>query len=352
MTHGVVIALDGMGGDNAPFSVVSGADMILEQHPEVRFLIFGDRARLDPLIAATKRLKERCEVHHTTDLVRGDDKPGQALRKGRQSSMGLAIEAVREGRAVGVVSAGNTGALMALSKFVLRMMPGIDRPALASLIPTLKGESVMLDLGANVECDARNLIEFAVMGAQFARALLGRLKPTIGLLNVGSEELKGNDTLREAAEALRAAQDLPFTFHGFVEGNDIGEGTVDVVVTDGFTGNVALKTAEGTAKLVSGYISAALRRSWVARIGALLALPALKALRNRLDPRAYNGGVFLGLNGIAVKSHGGMDATGFAAAIGVAVDMARSRMVERIAEDLRRFPVNLLAPPQHLVTTP
>ncbi len=352
MPHGVVIALDGMGGDNAPFSVVAGADAVLEQHPEVRFLLFGDRAKLDPLIEATTRLKHRCEVHHTTEVVRDDDKPGQALRKGRQSSMGLAIEAVREGRAIGVVSAGNTGALMALSKFVLRMLPDIDRPALASLIPTLKGESVMLDLGANVECDARNLVEFAVMGAQFARALLGRLKPTVGILNVGSEQLKGNDTLREAAEALRAAQDLPFTFHGFIEGNDIGAGTVDVVVTDGFTGNVALKTAEGTARLVSGYISAALRRSWMSKIGALLAMPALKALRNRLDPRAYNGGVFLGLNGIAVKSHGGMDATGFASAIGVAVDMARSHMVEKIAEDLRRFPVQLLATPQPLVATP
>lgn len=352
MTQGVVIALDGMGGDNAPLAVVAGADAVLEQHPEVRFIVFGDRARLDPLIAATTRLKDRCEVHHTTDVVRADDKPGQALRKGRQSSMGLAIEAVRAGRAIGVVSAGNTGALMALSKFVLRMLPDIDRPALASLIPTLKGESVMLDLGANVECDARNLIEFAVMGAQFARALLGRLKPTVGLLNVGSEELKGNDTLREAAEALRAARDLPFVFHGFIEGNDIGAGTVDVVVTDGFTGNVALKTAEGTAKLVTGYISAALRRSWMSKLGALLAMPALKALRNRLDPRAYNGGVFLGLNGIAVKSHGGTDAMGFASAIGVAVDMARSQMVERIAEDLRRFPVHLLTTPQPLVAAP
>lgn len=349
MTGGLWIALDGMGGDNAPGAVVAGADAILERHPQLRFLIFGDEAQLKPLVAATSRLKGAAEIRHTDVVVRGDDKPSQALRKGRQSSMGLAIEAVKEGQAVGVVSAGNTGALMALAKFGLRTLAGIDRPAIASLLPTRRGESVMLDLGANIECDARNLVEFAVMGAQFARALLGRLKPTVGLLNVGSEEMKGHEELRQAAERLRSYEDLPFTFHGFIEGDDIGAGTVDVVVTDGFTGNVALKTAEGTAKLITNYMSLALRRSWTTRLGALLALPALRALRERLDPRQYNGGVFLGLNGITVKSHGGTDAIGFASAIDVAVDMARSHMVELIAEDIRRFPAHLLGPTQPAV---
>ena len=255
----MTIALDGMGGDRAPDMVVAGAAQAQARHPQIRFLLFGDRARLEPLLNAEPRLKDRCEIRHTLEAIGAEDKPSQALRKGRNSSMRLAIDAVAEGHAAGVVSAGNTGALMAMAKFVLKTLPGIDRPAIASCLPTNRGECVMLDLGANIECDADNLVQFAVMGANFAHTVLGRLRPTVGLLNVGSEELKGHETIRAAAEMLRAVKGLAFEFYGFVEGDDIGKGTVDVVVTDGFTGNIALKTAEGTARLVTGFLAAAFR---------------------------------------------------------------------------------------------
>lgn len=332
-----VIALDAMGGDFAPVMVVEGAARALERSPHIRFLIFGDEAKVVPLLAVHPKLAAHTEFKHTPDVVGPDDKPSQALRKGRGSSMRLAIDAVADGRAAAVVSAGNTGALMAMAKFVLRTLPGIDRPALVSLLPTLKGETVMLDLGANVEVDADNLVQFAVMGANFAHAVLGRQRPLVGLLNVGVEEVKGRDVIKEAAEKLRTINDLPFEFHGFIEGNDIASGTVDVVVTDGFTGNVALKTAEGTAKLISGYLRQTLRMSWRTMLGALLARPAFKALGDRVDPRYYNGAVFLGLNGIAVKSHGGTDAAGFAAAIGAAGDLVHDRLIEKLTKDFQRF---------------
>src|SRR5690606_28936379 len=233
-------------------------------------------------------------------------------------------------------SAGNTGALMAMAKFVLKTLPGIDRPAIASIFPTLRGESVMLDLGANVECDAENLVQFAVMGDAFARCVLGLPHPTVGLLNVGSEEMKGHEALREAAARLRAPNS-PVAFHGFIEGNDIAGGVVDVIVTDGFTGNVALKTAEGTSKLFGEYLRQAFRHSLLARLGYLLASPALKKMRARIDPRRYNGAMFLGLNGIAVKSHGGADALGFANAIGVAVDMHVNGFLHQIRDELARL---------------
>ncbi len=337
MSAHVTIALDGMGGDRAPDIVVGGAAEALARYPHAHFLLFGDQARLEPLLGRFARLKERCEIRHTDEMVAGEEKPSVALRKGRRSSMRLAIDAVAASEAAGVVSAGNTGALMAMAKIVLRMLPGIDRPAIASFFPTAIGECVVLDLGANIECGSDNLVQFAVMGAHFAHTVLGRERPTVGLLNVGSEEVKGNDTVRAAAEILRGAEGLPFDFHGFVEGDDVGKGTVDVVVTDGFTGNVALKTAEGTAKLYSGFLAAAFRRSPISRLGYLLARPALRALKDRVDPRHYNGGVFLGLNGIAVKSHGGTDATGFANAIGLAIDMAADRLSEKIVEDFQKF---------------
>ncbi len=343
MTADVTIALDGMGGDRAPGMVVSGAAQAQARYPQIRFLLFGDRARLEPLMSAEPRLKDRCEIRHTVEAIGAEDKPSQALRKGRNSSMRLAIDSVAEGHAAGVVSAGNTGALMAMAKFVLKTLPGIDRPALASCLPTNRGECVMLDLGANVECDADNLVQFAVMGANFAHTVLGRLRPTVGLLNVGSEELKGHETIRAAAEMLRHVEGLTFEFYGFVEGDDIGKGTVDVVVTDGFTGNIALKTAEGTARLVNGLLADAFGLSLFSRLGYLLAKPALRALRNHLDPRQYNGGVFLGLNGIAVKSHGGTDATGFAAAIGLAVDMAAEKITDHIVADFQSFRAGLPA---------
>jgi len=258
--------------------------------------------------------------------------------------MRLAIDAVQAGTAAGVVSAGNTGALMAMAKFVLKTLPGIDRPAIASFFPTLRGESVMLDLGANLSCDSDNLVQFAVMGHVFARTVLGILKPTVGLLNVGSEEVKGHEAVREAFAILRATSQ-PGEFHGFIEGDDIARGTVDVIVTDGFTGNVALKTLEGTAKLYAEFLKRSFKASLIARFGYLLARPALNALRVRTDPRRYNGAIFLGLNGVAVKSHGGTDALGFANAIGVAVDMITQKSLDKIREDFARYTAGNVAAP-------
>jgi glycerol-3-phosphate acyltransferase PlsX len=261
-----------------------------------------------------------------------EDKPSQALRRGRNTSMWGAIDSVAKGRAQVVVSAGNTGALMAMSMFQLRTIEGIDRPAIAALWPTKRGQTVVLDVGANVDSDAEQLVDFAVMGEAFARAILGLERPSVGLLNVGEEEQKGNEQVRKAAQILRNVK-LPMEFSGFVEGDDIAEGTVDVVVTDGFTGNVALKTAEGTAKLVTYYLRTALRRTLLSRLGAALASGAFRILRHKLDPRSANGGIFLGLNGIVVKSHGGTDALGFASALDMAIDMARADIIPKIVAD-------------------
>ena len=335
-----------MGGDQAPDMVIRGANIARQRFPQVHFLFFGDRARIAPLLAKLPLLDKVSTVHHADQEVRADDKPSTALRSGRGSSMRLAIDAVRDGQAAGVVSAGNTGALMAMAKFVLKTMPGIDRPAIASFFPTLRAESVMLDLGANLQCDANNLVEFAVMGNVFARTVLGVLEPTVGLLNVGSEDIKGHEALREAHAVLRDAN-MPGHFYGFVEGDDIAKGTVDVIVTDGFTGNIALKTIEGTVRLYGEFLKQTFSSSPLARLGYLLARPALRTLRARTDPRRYNGAIFLGLNGIAVKSHGGTDAFGFANAIGVAIDMVLHGAIEKIREDFAhlttRSPANPLA---------
>jgi glycerol-3-phosphate acyltransferase PlsX len=334
-----------MGGDHAPDMVVRGASIAQQRFPQVRFLLFGDSARLKPLLDKMPALREVCSIHHADQVVRPDEKPSQALRSGRGSSMRLAINAVHDGSAAAVVSAGNTGALMAMAKFVLKTMPGVDRPAMASFFPTLRGESVMLDLGANVQCDANNLVQFAIMGNVFARTVLGTLHPSIGILNVGTEDQKGHEYLREAAAVLRAMP-LPGRFHGFIEGDDIAKGTVDVVVTDGFTGNVALKTIEGTARLYSEFLRATFKSSLLAKIGYLLARPALNALRLRTDPRRYNGAIFLGLNGVTVKSHGGTDAIGFSNAIGVAIDMILHGAIEKIREDFAHLSPAAAAGPQ------
>jgi glycerol-3-phosphate acyltransferase PlsX len=332
MSESLTIALDAMGGDHAPDMVVRGANLARSRFPEVRFVLFGDEGKVQPLLARLPKLAKVASIVHTDQVVGGEDKPSIALRTGRKSSMRLAIDAVHDGRAAAIVSAGNTGALMAMAKFVLKTLPGISRPAIASFFPTMRGESVMLDLGANVQCDAENLVQFAVMGEVFARTVLGTVKPTIGLLNVGSEDMKGHEALREANGLLREIK-LPGTYHGFIEGDDIAKGTVDVVVADGFTGNVALKTIEGTARLYSEFLRATFKSSLLAKIGYLMARPALNALRLRTDPRRYNGAIFLGLNGITVKSHGGTDAIGFANAIGVAVDMILHGAIEKIRED-------------------
>ncbi|MBT3703638.1 MAG: phosphate acyltransferase PlsX [Alphaproteobacteria bacterium] len=333
MSKRSVVALDAMGGDGGPAMVVSGVVVACERYPDLDVLLFGDEARIKPLLDARPGLKGRAEIRHTDQAIGSDDQPAQALRRGRQSSMRLAINAVKDGDAQGVLSAGNTGALMAMAKFVLKTQSDIDRPAMISFFPTIRGESAMLDLGANVKCDAENLVQFAIMGAACARIELGIKRPTVGLLNVGVEDAKGNETVKLAGQMLRDG-DFAFDFYGFVEGDHIGEGTVDVFVTDGFSGNVALKTAEGIARLYSSFLRESFQSSWLSKLGYLLAKPALNRLKAKVDPGAYNGAVFLGLNGVVVKSHGGTDAIGFANAIGVAVDMVRSDFAERISRDL------------------
>ncbi|HNB27446.1 MAG TPA: phosphate acyltransferase PlsX [Alphaproteobacteria bacterium] len=332
MSASLAISLDAMGGDNAPDMVIRGADIARQRFPNVHFLFFGDERRIQPMIDKLPALKAVSSIRHAETEVKMDDKPSQALRAGRGSSMRLAIDAVQNGDAAAIVSAGNTGALMAMAKFVLKTLPGIDRPAIASFFPTIRSESVMLDLGANVQCDASNLVQFAVMGNVFARTVLGVREPSTGLLNVGTEEMKGHEEVRVAAQILREAQ-LPGSFHGFIEGDDIARGTVDVVVTDGFTGNIALKTIEGTVKLYGAFLRQSFKSSWLAGLGYLLARPALNALRARVDPRRYNGAIFMGLNGICIKSHGGTDAFGFANAIGVAVDMVANGAIEKMKQD-------------------
>jgi phosphate acyltransferase len=327
------IALDAMGGDNAPASVLRGAELALIRHPGIRFILFGNRYILEPLLKEMPVLKASSEIIHTEVVIVMDDKPSVAVRRGRDSSMWMAIDSVKNHKACAVVSAGNTGALMAMSKLILRVLPGVSRPAIAALFPTLRGECVMLDLGANVESDAQDLYRFAIMGDAFARAVLGLSRPRIGLLNVGSEELKGRDEVKAANQLIRASN-MDLNYHGFIEGNDIAAGTVDVVVTDGFTGNIALKTAEGTAKLIRTYLKDAFNSSLIAQSGAFLATGALKAVKDKLDERKRNGAMFLGLNGIAVKSHGGADAVSFCYAISVAVELVAHHINERITKEI------------------
>ncbi len=341
MSRSDILAVDAMGGDHAPESIISGLDIAALRHPQAKFLIFGDEARVAPLIAATRRLKNNCEFRHAGETISGDMKPTVALRL-RDSSLRRAIDSVLSGEAAGVISAGNTGALLALSKIVLKTLKGIDRPAMAAIAPSARGDVVMLDLGLNVVYDARNLVEFALMGEQFARIVLGQPAPTIGLLNIGSEEGKGDETLRNAAAMLR---DSPIAkqFQGFIEGHDIAAGTVHVVVTDGFTGNVALKTGEGALKFVGGLIREVFVAGPFAKIGYLFARGSLRRLKKTLDPRRYNGAVLLGLNGVVVKSHGGTDAMGFAHAVDVALDMTGNDFNSRIAEGLAAMDRALLS---------
>jgi glycerol-3-phosphate acyltransferase PlsX len=329
------LAVDAMGGDHAPAIIVEGLSIAAIRHPEARFLLVGDQDQLAPLLARFPRAAASCTVRHTSEMIGNDVKIATALRR-RGSSMRMAIEAVAAGEASGVVSAGNTGALLAIAKIVVKTLPGIDRPAIAGIGPSARGDVVMLDLGANLVCDARNLVEFAVMGDVFARTVLGLTAPTIGLLNVGSEEQKGDDSLRQAADVLRASHIAP-QFHGFVEGHDIGAGTTDIVVTDGFSGNVALKTGEGALRLIGDLLRQAFSASTSAKLGYLLARSGLERLREFLDPRRYNGAVMLGLNGVVVKSHGGTDAQGFAHAVDVAMDMVVHRFNDRIREGLAQI---------------
>jgi len=335
MPEAVRFALDAMGGDRGADVVVAGAELARVRRPDSAFLFFGDEAVVGPLLARHPRLQAISRVVHTTAVVRMDERPSQALRHGRRvSSMWMAIDAVKTGAADVAVSAGNTGALMAMAKIHLKMMAGIERPAIAAIWPTLRGESIVLDMGASIGADARQLFDFAVMGSHMARIVFGVERPAVGLLNIGVEEVKGNEDVKEAGRMLREEAPPGLAYHGFVEGDDIGKGTVDVVVSEGFSGNIALKTAEGTARQIAAYLRQAMSRTWRARLGYLLARPAFEALREKMDPSRVNGGVFLGLNGIVVKSHGGTDAEGFAAAVELGYDMARYNFLSRIAASL------------------
>jgi phosphate acyltransferase len=327
------ISLDAMGGDRGPAVVVPGAALALETHPDVRFLLFGDGVRIEPYLNEHPGLAGHSRIVHTELAVGMDDKPGQALRHARGSSMWLALEAVQKGEADCAVSAGNTGALMAISKLILKTMPGIERPVIAGQWPTIRENCIVLDLGANIGASARQLADFALMGAAMARALFHLPRPRVGLLNIGIEEIKGVEEVKQAHAWLKE-NDLPIDYRGYVEGDQIGQGVVDVVVVEGYAGNIALKTAEGTAKQMAAYVKEAMTGSLAAKLGAVLAHQGLSALRNRMDPRRFNGGPFLGLNGIVIKSHGGMDAFGFASAIGVGYDMAESDLVAHLAADL------------------
>ena len=336
MSGQTTVAVDAMGGDHGPEVTLPGVSLVLAHRSDVKFLLVGDEAVLRPLVAKDNKLQAKCEILHADVQVSMNDKPSQALRAGRRhSGMWKAIEALKNGEADVAVSAGNTGALMAMSKVILKMMPGIERPAIAAIWPTMRGRSIMLDVGATIGADADQLVDFAVMGEAMSRSLFGIERPTVGLLNVGVEEIKGNGQVKEAGAVLRDSV-LPIEYAGFIEGDDIGQGKVDVVVTEGFSGNIALKTAEGTAKQIASYLRASMNRNIFCKLGYLLAKSGFDALRKKMDPRTMNGGVFLGLNGIVVKSHGGTDAVGFAHALDLGIDMAQAGMISRIARDIDR----------------
>jgi glycerol-3-phosphate acyltransferase PlsX len=334
----IKISIDAMGGDHGPSVVIPALAKVAKRRPDVNFIVFGRTEAIRPELDKFPALAKVTQLVHCDVAVRMDDKPSQALRHGRwKSSMWRAIEAVKTGDAEACVSAGNTGALMAMSKFCLRTMANIERPAIAALWPTLRGESIVLDVGATIGADSHQLVDFSILGSAMARAIFGMERPTVGLLNVGVEEIKGQEEVKDAGRLLRDANMDSLQYHGFVEGDDIGKGTVDVVVTEGFSGNIALKTAEGTARQIGGYLRDAMSRTWSARIGYIFAKGAFDRLREKMDVRRSNGGVFLGLNGIVVKSHGGADDEGFAAAIDLAYDMIRNRLLDRIEADLDLF---------------
>ncbi|MDE2380014.1 phosphate acyltransferase PlsX [Bradyrhizobium sp.] len=337
MPSKVRIALDAMGGDVGAPVVIPGAAISLARHRNIEFLLVGDRAKIEPELEKHPALEAASRIVHTDVAVSMEDKPSQALRRGRKtSSMWLAIDAVKKGEADVAVSAGNTGALMAMSRFHLRTLPGIDRPAIAGVWPTRRGDSVVLDLGATIGGDARHLVSLAVMGSAMASVLFNKPRPTVGLLNIGVEEIKGHEEIREAGETLRAMNLPQLDYVGFVEGDGIGKGLADVIVTEGFSGNIALKAAEGTARQMAELLRIGMQRSWMSRLGYLFARSAFRALRDRMDPNKSNGGVFLGLNGVVVKSHGGISAEGFAYAIDVGYEMVHYDLLTKINQMLNR----------------
>jgi len=344
MDGGPRIAIDAMGGDSGVSAMIAGASRALRKDPTLRFIFYGESRKVAAELERHKNLRSGADVVHSPESIEASEKPSQAIRRARTTSMGMAINAVKEQKADAALSGGNTGALMAMSKLALRTMPGIDRPALAALLPTL-GETdvIMLDLGANTECDAQNLVQFAVMGSAYARTVLKLSKPRVKLLNIGTEELKGTDELKAAAALLREADYLPLRFDGFTEGDQLSRGLVDVVVTDGFSGNIALKTAEGTARFVTDLLRRAFKSSLRSKAGFALSAPALNLLKVHLDPNNHNGAVFLGLNGLVVKSHGGANPKGVANAIQVAASMVRNDITRKIGQDLDEFRAHAFA---------
>jgi phosphate acyltransferase len=337
MGSGITLSVDAMGGDHAPDAIVAGVDVFAAQNPTVKILLHGDGAKLGALLNQLPAAKSACTIIHAGDIVPMDAKPSQAMRK-KGTSMWNAVASVKSGEAAAVISAGNTGALMAVSHLQLRTIEGLHRPAITASWPTARGSSVVLDVGANVDSDPEQLVDFAIMGEAFCKALYGIKQPTIGLLNVGAEEAKGHEDIREAMRLLRLyGALLDLDVRGFVEGNDISLGTTDVVVTDGFTGNIALKTAEGAARLVGGFLKEALTSGPLSMLGALLASGGLKKLKERMDPSNFNGGVFLGLNGLVVKSHGGTNAKGFSTAMTIASKLAASSYLTEVQANLARL---------------
>ena len=332
------IAIDAMGGDVGVQMMLAGAAMARHKHDGLRFILVGDEEQIKAALDHHPNLRAASDIIHTDGVVTGEDKPSQAIRKAKSTSMGLAIDAVKRGDAGGAVSAGNTGALMAMAKLALRTMPGIDRPALAALLPTLgDNDVVMLDLGANTDCDANNLIQFAVMGAAYARTAMGLERPRVALLNIGTEELKGTGEIRDAAARLRTAHGLPMEFTGFIEGDKLSRGDVDVIVHDGFSGNIALKTIEGTARFVTDLLRRAFTSSTRSKIGFLISRPATELLRHHLDPNNHNGAVFLGLNGVVLKSHGSADAKGVANCVHLCAELIEKDITRQVTEDLANF---------------
>lgn len=335
LSEHIVLSIEAMGGDTAPEVVIEGLAIFCAERGDVDFLLHGDETLVKPFLDKHPAVAARSEMRHTDIFVRMEDKPSQALRKARGSSMWNSVHCVKTGEAHAAVSAGNTGALMAISIMSLRKMPGVHRPGMTALWPTIQGTSVVLDVGANLEADANQLVTFAIMGEAYARAVTGKAHPTIGLLNIGTEDSKGHGHLKVAAQML-AREELGLSYYGFVEGDDISAGTVDVVVTDGFSGNVALKTAEGTARLVGSYLKEAFSSDLLAKTGAMLASAGLKRLREKMNPSSVNGGVLLGLNGVVVKSHGGTDAEGYATAVHLAANLAKSSYKDEVAAGLAR----------------
>ncbi len=330
-----IIALDAMGGDYGPSVTVGAARQALDEIPDIELVLVGDQHQLAAELKKHNLHQDsRIRVHHASEVVGMDDLPAVALKKKKDSSMRVAINLVKEGTVQACVSAGNTGALMATSKFVLKTVRGISRPAICTVLPGINGHTYMLDLGANPECTPENLAEFALMGSVLAQSVEGINNPSVGLLNIGSEEIKGNESVKRASQLIAES---PLNYYGFVEGDDIYKGTVNVIVTDGFVGNVSLKTGEGLAALVNHVLKSEFKRNWLTRLAALCAMPVLASIKRRLDPRRYNGASLLGLNGIVIKSHGGADIRSFFNAIKIAEIEIKKNVPQRISSEIENY---------------